>query len=181
MLHRLLLPILLLAPGGLALSAEATIPREIDPDGEMHGVRFGATDAQVRAKLGAPTGSLRLSDTRQALFYGRSHAFVFRKSRLVELHVTHSLFDWDLSQNMEEHPLLNSERWTLKPGIENEMTFPEVARLLNKPNARPDFRYRYETEKAIVELSFSGRSSDKGSPDQFTLRSFSIKSLALQF
>lgn len=183
-MHRcLLLSVAVIAFGCLAAAAaQGPISRELDPDGEMHGLRFGATEEQVRATLGLPTGSLQINDSRRALFYGKSHALVLRKGRLVELHVTRYLLDWELTQQMEEHPLLNSRRWTLKPGIEDGMTFDEVARLLDKPNARPDYRLSYETDSAIVELSFSGTVEARGStPDAFSVASVRIKSLVVEW
>jgi hypothetical protein len=182
MLHRLLFSVAVIALTSLQVAAaQSPISRELDPDGEMHGVRFGATEEQVRATLGPPTGSLQISDSRQVLFYGKSHAFSFRKGRLVELHVMRYLLDWELTQQMEEHPLLNSGRWTLKPGIVDGMTFGEVARLLNKPDARPDYRYSYETDKAFVQLEFSGKMNGQGGPDDFSLTSVRIKSFVVEW
>jgi len=161
----------------LAAAPPSAVPREVDPDGEMHGVKFGATEAQVRARLGAPTGTFQITETRNALFYGKSHAFVFRKGRFTELMITSHLVDWELTQYMEDHPVFNEHRWTLKPGIENDMNFGDVANKVGKPNARPDHRLNYETTGASVELTFSSNVSKEGSPDQYQLMGVRIKSL----
>ena len=57
------------------------------------------------------------------------------------------------------------------------MTFGDVARLVKKPNARPDYRLNYETEKALVELNFSSRSDMRGKPEVLGIR---IKSMGVQ-
>jgi hypothetical protein len=177
-MRRIVALIFLTAFVGLGFAATPmTVPRDVDPDGEMHGVRFGATEAQVRAKLGAPTGTLQISDTRNALFYGKSHAFVFRKGRLVELHITEHLLDWELTQQMEEHPLFNAGRWMLKPGITDGMTFGEVMRQLKNENVRPGHRFQYETETASVELAFSGRVDVGEGEDKYHLMRVRLKSL----
>jgi hypothetical protein len=165
----------ILGPGLAA--TPPTVPRDLDPDGEMHGVRFGATEAQVRARLGAPTGSLQISDSRNALFYGKSHGFVFRKGRLIELHITEYLLDWELAQQMEDHPLFNAGRWTLKPGIKDGMSFGEVMRALGNKNVRPDHRFQYETDSATVELQFSSRTDVSEGEDKYHLMRVRIKSL----
>ena len=177
----LCLALILLGVGGLAAApTPKSVPPDLDPDGKVHGVSFGATAAQVREAFGPPTGSLQISESREALLYGKSHAFVFRKGRLVELHITDHLLDWELTPSMEDHPLFNADRWVLKPGIKNDMNFGEVARLLKKPNARPDYRLNYETEKAVVELNFSGRSDMRGKAEAYELSGVRIKSLAVQ-
>lgn len=170
--------LLLSAPHGV--DAQQKVSSDLDPDGLMYGLKFGATENQVVAALGQPSGSLRLTATRKVLVYGKCNLFVFWKGAFRELDVGHVLLDYKLAEQMEDHPLVSCASWTLKPGIRESMTFGKVARLLNRPNAQPDYHFNYETESATVELDFAGTERNPGEADNFTLLGVRIKSIGFQ-
>lgn len=152
------------------LPAAADVPSAgIDPDQGAYGVPFGATEKQLIEKLGPASGSLQLSPTRRALFYGRSHVFLFRKGAFRGVLLSQfGTLDHRLTDYMDMHPRFDAASWKISPGITGGMNYAQVARLLKKPEGRGDYRLNYETSSARVELTFSGM-GERNVPESFSL------------
>jgi hypothetical protein len=148
----------------------------IDPDEGAYGVPFGATEKQLVETLGPPSGSLQLSPTRTALFYGQSHVFLFRKGNFRGVLLSRfGTLDHRLINYMDMHPRFDATPWNISPGINAGMNYAQVVRILKKPEGRGDYRLSYETDNARVELSFSG-TSERGEPESFSLMAALIES-----
>ena len=136
----------------------------IDPDEAAYGVPFGANESEVLKQIGLPNGIIRVSSSRKVFIYGKSHAFVFRKGVFRELRVSHSMIDWQLSKQMENHPFFDRGDWTISPGIKSNMSYDEVMLSLGQAGGIGDHRFAFDTENATVNLSFSSRTSAGSSP-----------------
>jgi hypothetical protein len=93
--------LLLLASAGTR-GADALSPT-IDPDKSVYGVPFGASENQLIAKLGAPSGTIQLSASRRALIYGKGHAFIIRKGVFRSVMISDHMLDYRLISGMEPH------------------------------------------------------------------------------
>jgi hypothetical protein len=147
----------------------------IDPDRNVYGVPFGATEKQLIEKLGAPSGTIQLSATRRALIYGKTHSFIFRKGTLRTLIVSESILDYRLGRSMEPHPVVDSLNWTLAPGIKKGMSFAQISKLMKRDDSRGDYNLAYETSNAQVELQFAGMRSSRDDSESFSLHGFVIE------
>ncbi|MEX0735652.1 MAG: hypothetical protein WD944_08205 [Steroidobacteraceae bacterium] len=150
-------------------------PKVIDPDKSVYGVPFGASEAQLVAAFGDPNGLIVVSDSAKAFLYGSTHLFLFKSGKLRELIVGHSVIDWQLSQRMDGNPFFDAGGWTMAPGIQNEMTFEQVQKVLRKPSAVPDHQYSYETDNAVVELMFSSMSGPGTDNTKYRLFGFNVR------
>ena len=151
--------------------------RLVDPDGSIYGVKFGASEKQLLEAFGTPNGVIVISEAKKAFLYGRSHLFILRNGRLRELRVGDHILNWGLSQQMDGNPFFDRGDWQLVPGIRNNMSFEEVQKIINRPNAVPSYSFSYDTKQASVTLNFAGHSRSSGA-ESFRLHSFSILSFA---
>lgn len=146
----------------------------IDPDQSAYGVPFGANESEVLQQVGLPNGVIRVNSGRKILFYGKSHAFIFRKGLFRELRVSRHLIDWKLSEQMDSHPFFDRENWTINPGIKSNMSYAEVMQSLGRASGSGDHRFAFDTENATVRLSFASMRTSGDAPTAYSLLGFHI-------
>lgn len=147
--------------------------RKINADESVYGVKFGSTEAVVLKAFGDPSGVIIINDSKKGFLYGHSHLLIFRKGRLRELVVKDHLLDWQLSQQMEDHPFFDSRAWTLEPGIRSRMTFSEVREALSAPQAPPDYTWIASGQASSTTFYFSSVHGQEG-PEAYHLSGFWI-------
>ncbi|MEW6302527.1 MAG: PDZ domain-containing protein [Verrucomicrobiota bacterium] len=129
---------------------------EIDPDSNVFGVPFGASEDDFIKARGKPDGYVRLSDKAAALIYGRSMAFVFESGNLAGVRITDQLLDWKLANKFRSWNSLLQPDWRLNNGIFTGMNRKEVKRILGDKLQTGEFDDNfYKTAEARVELDFS--------------------------
>ncbi len=158
-----------------ALFAEK--PREIDPDQQVYGLKFGATEEELVAAFGRPTGVVRIDPQRVALLYGRRHAFVLNDGKFTEMQISEQpVFAWELGSRMEGHPFFDSVSWSLQPGgVLPGMKFTDVAKALGAKLGAPGPKATFLSKNAQVELGFEPARDAKGAVRAFSLANVWIR------
>jgi hypothetical protein len=148
----------------------------IDPDKSAFGIPFGSSESKVTSAFGDPNGVFVINESTKALLYGKATVFVFKGNKLRELYLTRSVVEWAISEKMEGNPFFDGNKWVFGNGIVEGMSFPEIAKRIGKPNARPDYHLSYESEAAVTEFTFS-ESVDSGrdKADRFSLLGITVK------
>lgn len=151
----------------------------IVPAEHVYGVPFGATEGDLVAKFGQPTGRIALTNGNDGLLYGDKHLFVFRSGKLIgvqavkQVNTLLNCFDPDVPAVCP----LNDIKWTIAPGITEGMTSVEIEKLLGKPlpplGKRNDLR-KISIDKATLWLQFAASKGDN--PEwTYSLSSFYIE------
>jgi hypothetical protein len=135
---------------------------EIDPDVSIYGVPFDGSEDEFMKVHGSPDGYVRLSDAHTALLYGRSHAFVFERGKLVGVRIAGRILDWNLVNELQDVSPFDDRNWRLKGGIFTGMKRSEVRAILGDKLLSGEFgRHYYTTAKARVDLEFYHRQEAK--------------------
>ena len=168
-----ILPSAVEVPAGLFVEK----PREIDPDQQVYGLKFGSTEEEMVAAFGRPTGVVRIDPQHVALLYGRRHAFVLLNGSFTELQISaQPVFAGELGSRMEGHPFFDSVSWSLQPGgVLPGMEFTETAKKLGAKFGPPGPRATFLSKSAQVELGFERVRDAKGAPSPFSLATVWIR------
>lgn len=133
------------------------LDRRIDPNAAVYGLPFGSSEEQTRATFGAPRGVILLNEGYKLYLYGKSHFFVFRRGKFIELNVDrHAAYQFDGAGRMERHPFFDGDRWEIIPGLRIGMTFDQVRKVLKKPDMAPDYTLVVDGENSTMTLKFTG-------------------------
>ena len=153
---------------------------EIDPDTHVYGVPFGASEDDFIKAHGKPDGYIRLNDTDTALLYGRSHAFVFEKGKLMGVRITSQILDWKLANEFQDSSPFDNRDWRLSNGVFMGMNLKEIRNIVGNKLAKSDLGHHYYlTAKARVELDFA-QYRDRGDGDEvYTLFGIYVRQGAL--
>lgn len=151
--------VLCILPG---LSVLSTEPPDftLDPQGTIYGMPYGTPAEQVVAKLGEPDGSYKTSDESSMLFYGRTHAFLFEKGKLVGLRISDSVLDWRLMQALPFDGKTSLPReWRLSNGIFTGMSLGRAKEILGDGLKKQGYQHFFESGSSTVwfdVIRFSG-------------------------
>lgn len=89
------------------------------------------------------------------MIFGKDVALLFKANQLDGVRINHSIIDWELSQEMQSLSPFNGVKWRLSNSIKEGMALAKVKEILGDKLQNNRHRRQYETEVAVVTLSFS--------------------------
>lgn len=126
----------------------------IDPGKHAYGVPWGATEDEFINIEGQPNGYLKLTKSKTAMLYGRSHAFIFVEGKLEEIRITSQIIDWKLANQVSDNFKRRDSNWKLANGVHAEMNEKRLKELLGDKLRSTDHASYFEENGCRVELNF---------------------------
>ena len=156
--------------------AGAALPKiEIDVEGGVFGLRFGASEEEVMQKLGKPAGYLRLDEQRTVLVYPQNALMLLFEGKFDAFRIGRMVLDHDLGMWLSGSTF-GREEWSVSNGLRARMSRQEVLALLPsvaalEPSSFASSKYRLEVplEKTFLQLSFSHMTNQGDGDDAYQL------------
>lgn len=121
----------------------------------IFGHPFGESEDEFIAKEGKPDGYLSLANRRAVLVYGNKTGFIFDEGKLNGIRISHSIFDWVLSQQIDRPSRFDHLPWRTSKGLRENLSEESLKTLFGNELLQQDHHYLYQKDDYFLRIDMA--------------------------